>query len=61
MELLNNGKCDESIINDESCYFDGNDCGAELYFKAKCQQLTGYSFSDDLFFIGSKNVQRNSN
>ena len=54
VELLNNGKCDESIINDESCNFDGNDCQAELYFKAKCKQLTGYSFSEDLFFVCSK-------
>ena len=61
MELLNNGECDESIINDESCNFDGNDCQAELWLKAKCKQLTGYSSSEDLFFIGSKNVQGNFN
>ena len=61
MELLNNGICDESIINDESCNFDGNDCQAELYFEAKCKQLTGYSSLEDSFFIGSENVQGNSN
>ena len=47
MELLNNGECDESIINDESCNFDGNDCQAELWLKAKCKQLTGYSCFED--------------
>ena len=39
MELLDNGICDELILDDDTCGYDANDCKYVVFAKQRCQQV----------------------